>query len=131
LAAIAALLAPACSVYLDESLLTRDADSGAPSPVSPSDAAAAPNEATDAIAPDVVDAGAQVDAAMSVTSLDPSSITLGAGDTPLTVIGSRFAAGSVVQFDGADLVTAFSSATELKATIPASALESVGTFSVV
>jgi hypothetical protein len=136
LSAITALLAPACSVYLDESLLSQqDADSGTATPAAHFDAAPALDASdagvvTDAGAP-VEDASATIDAAMSVGSLDPSSVTLGAGNTPLRVIGSGFVSGDVVRFNGVDLVTAFASATELKATIPSSALAAAGTYSVV
>src|SRR5690349_1687176 len=51
--------------------------------------------------------------------LVPMSVAPGAADTTLTVNGTGFAPGSVVQWNGSPLVTTFVSASQLKALIPA------------
>jgi IPT/TIG domain len=62
----------------------------------------------------------------SITSLSPSSITVGASPFGLTVNGANFTAGCVVQWNGGDRATTFVSATELRASIPSSDLSTVG-----
>jgi len=63
-------------------------------------------------------------AAPSATAVSPTSATAGAADTPITVTGSSFVSGSVVNFNSAALSTTFVSGTQLNATIPAAALAS-------
>jgi DNA/RNA endonuclease G (NUC1) len=62
-----------------------------------------------------------------LTSIDPSSDTLGAAGFTLTATGSNFLASSVVKWNGNNLSTTFISATQLQAAVPASDLTSVGT----
>ena len=62
-----------------------------------------------------------------ISSVSPSLIPLGSGDTKLTVNGSGFANGSVVQVAGMALRTLYWNPTALTATIPASALAASGT----
>ncbi|MGO8991791.1 MAG: hypothetical protein ACLQVI_00575, partial [Polyangiaceae bacterium] len=66
----------------------------------------------------------------SITSLAPTSATLGSPATPLTVVGSSFVSGTTIAFNGATLPTTVTSATTATATIPASALASSGLFPV-
>ena len=61
-----------------------------------------------------------------LTSLSPSTAIAGAGGFTVTASGSGFVSGSVVQWNGAALTTAFVSATQLTATVPASDIASVG-----
>ena len=61
-----------------------------------------------------------------LTSLSPSTAVAGAGALTLTVTGSGFVSGSVVQWNGAALTTTFVGATQLTAAVPASDIASVG-----
>ncbi|HEY6002735.1 MAG TPA: hypothetical protein VIV57_07655 [Anaeromyxobacter sp.] len=65
-----------------------------------------------------------------MTSLSPSSATAGGPNFRLTVTGSGFVPGSVVQWNGSDRSTRYASATELVAFIPASDVASAGSPSV-
>jgi hypothetical protein len=56
----------------------------------------------------------------SVTSVTPAKIPVGSGPTSITVAGSGFVSSSIVQVGGVSEQTVFDSATELKATVPAS-----------
>src|ERR1700739_698504 len=55
----------------------------------------------------------------SVTSVTPNSVTAGAPDTTVTVSGNGFISSSIVNLNGQALKTAFISATQLTAMIPA------------
>lgn len=57
-----------------------------------------------------------------ITSINPTDITAGSGDTVLTVLGSNFTSSSTIRFDGADQATTFVSATELTTIIPSANL---------
>jgi subtilisin family serine protease len=62
-----------------------------------------------------------------ISSLSPVGAPVGGGAFTLTVNGSGFNAGSVVRWNGADRVTTFVSATQLRASILASDLAVIGT----
>jgi trimeric autotransporter adhesin len=62
-----------------------------------------------------------------LTSISPTSVAVGAGATTLQLTGSNFVSGSVVTFNGSDVVTTYASATSLSAVIPASSLNAGGT----
>jgi hypothetical protein len=62
-----------------------------------------------------------------LTSLAPSSATAGGADFTLTVNGTNFVSGAVVQWNGASRPTSFVSATRLTAAIPATDIASQGT----
>ena len=62
-----------------------------------------------------------------VNSLTPYSAATGGPGFSLTVAGSNFAAGSTVQWNGANRSTTFSNSTQLSATIPASDIAANGT----
>lgn len=62
-----------------------------------------------------------------ITDISPSSVPKGLPDQQLTVNGSGFVSGSVVNFNATKLTTVFGSATSLTATIPANLLSTVGT----
>jgi FG-GAP-like repeat/Bacterial Ig-like domain len=64
------------------------------------------------------------------TSLTPSSAPAGSVAFTLTVNGSGFVAQSQVLFDGIALPTTFVAASQLTAQVPATALTTVGTYSV-
>lgn len=64
--------------------------------------------------------------APTISSLSPSGTVSGRSDVVLTVTGSNFVSGSVVRFDGTALSTTFVSATQLRATIPASKIAQPG-----
>ena len=71
-----------------------------------------------------------VTAIPSITLVTPSSLIVGSPDTPISVSGTGFVPGSVVQWNGANLATAYLSATALSATVPAVNLTSTGTFNI-
>jgi hypothetical protein len=62
-----------------------------------------------------------------LTSLSPSSGFNGGPAFTLTVTGSGFAGPSVVRWNGSDRPTTYVSATQLRASIPASDIASIGT----
>ena len=68
--------------------------------------------------------------APTISSLSPASAVAGSGAVTLVVTGTGYVSGSVVQFDGLALPTVFGSATQLTATIPATALATPGTYAV-
>ncbi|MBX3226366.1 MAG: hypothetical protein KIT84_44555 [Labilithrix sp.] len=61
-----------------------------------------------------------------LASIAPEKGIVGSADLTIVVKGSDFEPRSVVQLDGADLPTSFTSATELQATIPSAKLAAVG-----
>ncbi len=61
-----------------------------------------------------------------ITSISPASIVSGSTATVLTVNGSGFASSSSIQVGGSALPTTFVSATQLMATVPATALATLG-----
>lgn len=63
----------------------------------------------------------------AITLLSPSSTVAGTGGFQLNVVGTNFAPGSVVRWDGQDRATTFVSVTELIAQIPASDIANIGT----
>jgi len=66
----------------------------------------------------------------TITSLAPNTVVAGAAAFTLTVNGTGFLAGSVINFNGAALTTTFVSATQLTAAVPASAVATVGAYRV-
>ena len=66
----------------------------------------------------------------ALTSLSPGSAAAGGGPFTLTVIGTGFVAGSVIQWNGTPLSTTFGNATQLTATVPANLTASAGTANV-
>lgn len=69
--------------------------------------------------------------APTLSVLSPASAVAGSGALPLTVTGTNFVSGAVIVFAGGDLLpTAFGSATQLSATIPAGSLTTPGTVQV-
>ena len=66
----------------------------------------------------------------TISSISPSNASAGSGDFILDVTGSNFANSSVVRWNGLDLITAYISSTELKATVPAANIISAGSASV-
>ncbi|MDB5870386.1 MAG: Kelch domain protein [Polaromonas sp.] len=63
----------------------------------------------------------------ALTSLAPASATAGGAGFTLTVNGSGFVAGATVRWNGADRPTAFISATQVSAAIPAADTATAGT----
>jgi hypothetical protein len=63
----------------------------------------------------------------AITSLAPTSATAGGPAFNLTVNGSGFFTGSVARWNGVDLTTAFSSATQLMTVVPAGDIMAAGT----
>ena len=61
-----------------------------------------------------------------LTSISPTSATVGDPDTTITLTGSSFVNGSTADFNGTPLATTFVSATELTAVIPAADLTMAG-----
>src|SRR5260370_32633872 len=66
----------------------------------------------------------------SLTSISPSTAFAGCPAFTLTVNGTNFVNGSVVQVNGSSRNTTFVSGTQLSATIPASDIASAGTLSI-
>jgi inosine-uridine nucleoside N-ribohydrolase len=66
----------------------------------------------------------------SLTSISPNSTTVGGPAFTLTVNGTNFVSGSVVQVNGSNRTTTLVSSSQLTASIPASDLASAGTLSV-
>jgi hypothetical protein len=66
----------------------------------------------------------------SLSTLSPSSAVAGGAAFTLTVTGSNLVNGSAVQWNGAARTTAFVSATQLTAQIPANDIAAAGTASV-
>jgi uncharacterized protein (TIGR03437 family) len=62
----------------------------------------------------------------NITDISPSSVPKGSPDQQLTVNGSGFVSGSIVNCNTTKLATVFVSATSLTATIPANLLTTVG-----
>ena len=63
----------------------------------------------------------------SITSLNPSSATAGGAAFTLTVNGSGFVSGAVVQWNGSALSTTFVSSTQLTATVSSGLIANAGT----
>jgi len=66
----------------------------------------------------------------AISSLSPAHVTAGSAAMTLTVNGSNFGSGAVVSFNGTALTTTVVSSTQLTASVPASALTTVGTANV-
>jgi hypothetical protein len=61
-----------------------------------------------------------------ITSISPSSVTVGGPAFTMTVAGTGFQSGAVVSLNGAALATTFGSATQVTAAVPASSITQVG-----
>ncbi len=66
----------------------------------------------------------------TITGLSPNSALVGSSAVVVTVNGAYFVNGSVVTWNGANLTTTYSSATQLRATIPAANLTAAGVFNI-
>lgn len=67
----------------------------------------------------------------TITTVTPANVILGTTDPiSLKVSGSGYTSASVIKFNGAALTTTFTSASELSATVPASAILDAGRVSV-
>jgi uncharacterized protein (TIGR03437 family) len=69
----------------------------------------------------------QPNPAPGITSLNPSFANIGGQSFPLIVNGTNFTNSSVVRWNDSDRTTMFVSATQLRATIPASDIAAAGT----
>jgi uncharacterized protein (TIGR03437 family) len=67
---------------------------------------------------------------LTISSLSPPAATAGSPSFPLAVNGSGFTAGSVVQWNGAALITTYVSATQVVGLVTAAQVSSAGTASV-
>ena len=65
--------------------------------------------------------------APTLTSISPTSATVGAAATTINLVGTNFVASSTVDFNGTPITTTYTSSTALSATIPASDLATAGT----
>jgi uncharacterized protein (TIGR03437 family) len=70
-------------------------------------------------------------AAPVLSLVSPSSAPAGSQGLTLTLTGVNFVPGATVRFNGGSIATAYVSPTQLTASLPASALTTAGTFSVV
>jgi C1A family cysteine protease/alpha-D-ribose 1-methylphosphonate 5-triphosphate synthase subunit PhnH len=66
----------------------------------------------------------------TLSSLNPSSATAGTAAFSLAVTGGNFVSGSVVRWNGNNLVTTYTSATQLSGAVPAAYIASAGTASI-
>jgi hypothetical protein len=66
----------------------------------------------------------------ALTSILPSNAPAGSADTIITVTGTNFVSGAVVQFGETILNTTLVNSTELTALIPAGKLANAGTYNV-
>jgi hypothetical protein len=66
----------------------------------------------------------------SISSISPTAVVAGGADFTLTVNGSNFVSGSLIQVNGAGRTTTFMSSTQLSATITAGDIASAGTLSI-
>lgn len=62
----------------------------------------------------------------TITTLAPSSVAAGAGDTTITITGTNFVAASMVKSQGVLVATTYVSATSLTAVVPSTQLVSPG-----
>src|SRR5207249_4847631 len=69
-------------------------------------------------------------AAPTISSLNPTCAAAGGPQFTLTVNGTNFVSGSTVNWNGSALATAFVSATQLTATVPAALIATAGTASI-
>lgn len=67
----------------------------------------------------------------TLTSLTPSSVATNTPGVTLTVNGTNFVPGAVIKFNNVDRLTFFVSSTQLTTPLPASALNTAGTFNVI
>jgi sugar lactone lactonase YvrE len=65
--------------------------------------------------------------AVVLNTITPAGALAGASDTTITATGANFTATSVVNFNGAPLVTTFVSTTQLTAVVPAALIVTTGT----
>ncbi|WP_157807457.1 T9SS type A sorting domain-containing protein [Hymenobacter chitinivorans] len=68
--------------------------------------------------------------APTISSIDPSTKSAGSSAFTLTLTGTNFVSGATAYFNGTALTTTFVSATQLTASVPASAVATAGTFPV-
>lgn len=68
---------------------------------------------------------------VSLSSLGPAGVATGSSDFTLTANGSGFQNGAVVSFNGTVLATTFVSASQVKASVPATEVANSGTYDVV
>ena len=62
----------------------------------------------------------------SITAISPQNAVIGSSDITLSVTGINFVSGAVLQWNGANLETIFTSSTRLQVIVPASELSSAG-----
>ncbi|HZS44035.1 MAG TPA: hypothetical protein VFC63_02955 [Blastocatellia bacterium] len=89
-----------------------------------------PSKQKFALSPRVIGGGLAMSSPPSTSSVSPSSATVGSAGFSLTVNGSNFVNGDIVQWNGSSRTTAFVNSSQLTATIPASDLLLVGSFNV-
>lgn len=74
---------------------------------------------------------AYAQAAPTITSISPSSISAGSAATAITITGTNFVTGAQANIGTNELVTSFVSSTQLIATVPASILATTGSKSLI
>ncbi|MDR3402814.1 MAG: prepilin-type N-terminal cleavage/methylation domain-containing protein, partial [Chthoniobacter sp.] len=75
-------------------------------------------------------AAGNINSVPTLTSISPTSTAAGSTDTTITVTGSNFVSGAIINWNGTPLTTTYVSATSLTATVPAANITSAGTASV-
>ncbi len=68
---------------------------------------------------------------VTVTSVTPSTLLVGASATPIALVGTGFVAATAVSFNGATIGSSFTDGQHINANVPASALVNAGDFPVV
>jgi hypothetical protein len=66
----------------------------------------------------------------TITAISTGSVIMGASTLIVTLTGTNYVSGSVVQFGTTALSTTFVSATQLRATIPASLMTTIGSYNI-
>ena len=85
-----------------------------------------PNPANNTVTTTTTVTGPTYSPAPAVSSISPAFVQAGSGSFTLTVNGSGFVSGSVVQLNGTPLSTSFVSATQLTANVGASSVATMG-----
>jgi hypothetical protein len=65
---------------------------------------------------------------VTVQSVTPQFVAVGAGNTPVTLAGTGFLPVTTIRFNGQPIASSFVSATQMTATIPAGSLAAAGSF---
>jgi trimeric autotransporter adhesin len=85
-----------------------------------------PNMSNNTASASVAVTGSMYNLTPTLSAINPAAIESGSSDTVITVTGAGFGSGATVLLGGTALPTTYSSSTELTATVPQSALTTMG-----